>query len=468
MQLPKDLGPMDVYRLLPGDNCGECGIKTCMGFATNLLERKGEVDDCPPMREPERKEEREKLIEMLTPPVRPIVIGEGDNAIEIGGEEVIYRHERTWYNPPPMMIDVHDQMNEEELLNRVEWISDYSRIKIGQKLSFDGIAIRSSSCDSSTFQETVRLVTENTEYPITLCSHNPDVLESGLEALEKRRPLLYAATTDNWDEVADLAVRYDCPFTISSPDLDELVEISTKALAGEVKDDQIVLNPWTDPTNIRDTLYKLVKLRRAAIEDEFESLRFPLVGVPLTAWLTEDNEIEAAFMEGATSCILISNSIDMLILHSDEIWSLMPSMVLRQDLYQDPRNPASVEPELNEVGNPDENSPILITGNFALTYYTVEGDVEGIDCYIYPVDTDGTSVTSAIAGDLMTADQIVDAIKEENFGEKVSHNTIILPGEAAVLSGQIEVDSGWNVMVGPKDSSQIKDFLKENWPPKKE
>lgn len=466
--MPKDVGPMDIYRLLPGDNCGECGTKTCMGFATELIERRGEVDDCPPMLEPEREEDRKELVELLTPPVRPITIGTGDNAFVIGGEEVVYRHEKTWYNPAAMIIDVDDEMEEEELKEKVNWVSDYSRIKIGQELTFDGIAVRAKSEDPSKFKDVVELIAENTTYPLVLCSYDPDILKSGLEIVSDRNPLLYAANMDNWEKVADLAIEHDCPMVISSTDIDEIVEISTRALSKGVEDDQIVLDPGTDPTDLRSTTNRLVKLRRAAIEDEFEPLRFPLLGIPSTAWMSEEDENDAAFMEASIACALVVNSIDALIFHSDEIWSLMPALVLRQDLYQDPRNPASVEPELNEVGDPDENSPILITANFALTYYTVEGDCEGIDAYIYPVDTDGTSVTSAVAGDLMTADKIVDAIEEEKFSEKVSHKNIILPGKAAVLSGQIEVDSGWNVMVGPEDSSGIKDFLADNWPSKEE
>lgn len=456
---------MDIYRMLPGENCGKCGIKTCMGFAARLIERKKKLDDCPLILSADYEGEREKLTELLTPPVRPIKVGTGDHAFQIGGEEVIYRHERTWYNPTALIIDVDDQMDEDELLERVKWISSYSRVKIGEKLTLDGIAVRCKSGNPDSFRDAVKLVSKNTEYPLVLCSHDPQVLRSGLEVLGDANPLLYAATMDNWQEISDLAIEYGCPMTISSSNLDELTEISTRASDRGVGDDQIVLDPGSDPVNIKGTINRMIELRRAAIEEEFEPLRFPILGVSATAWMAEEDENEAAFMEGTIGCMMLISFADAIILHSTETWSLMPSIVLRQDIYQDPRNPASVEPKLRKVGNPDENSPILITCNFALTYYTVEGDCEGIDCYIYPVDTDGTSVTSSVAGDLMTAKKIVDAIGEHKFGDKVAHRVLVLPGEAAVLSGQVEVDSGWKVLVGPKDSSGIPDFLEDNWPP---
>lgn len=452
--------------MLPGTNCAECGVKTCMGFAAELVEKRKKVDDCPAILKPEYEKERENLTKLLTPPVKPIIIGRGDKAIRIGGEEVMYRHERTWYNPFAMIVDVDDRMEEDGLVDRVKWITSYSRIKIGQKISLDGIAVRSRSGDPATFGNAVRLAAENTVYPLVLCTYRPHVMESGLKALDDGNPLLYAATRDNWQEITDLAISYGCPLTICSSDLQEMVELSTRALDRGVGDDQIVLDPVTDALDLESTLGRIALIRRAAIEDEFEPLRFPVLGTPANAWEVEENENDASFMEGTISCALAINAVDAMIYHSVDVWSLMPSMVLRQDIYQDPRNPASIEAELREVGHPDENSPILITANFALTYFTVEADCEGVDCYIYPVDTDGTSVTSAVAGELMTAEKIVDAMKKLKFGEKVRHKTIIIPGEAAVLSGQIELDSGWRVLVGPKDSSGIRDFLSDNWPPK--
>jgi len=47
--------------------------------------------------------------------------------------------------------------------------------------------------------------------------------------------------------------------------------------------------------------------------------------------------------------------------------------------------------------------------------------------------------------------------------EKVKHRKLIIPGKAARLSGEIEDASGWEVMVGPRDSSDIPKFLKEKW-----
>ena len=61
------------------------------------------------------------------------------------------------------------------------------------------------------------------------------------------------------------------------------------------------------------------------------------------------------------------------------------------------------------VGNPDAESPVLFTTNFALTYYTVESDLEsaGISGYLLAVNTGGLGVEAAVAGGQLTADVIL-------------------------------------------------------------
>jgi acetyl-CoA decarbonylase/synthase complex subunit gamma len=117
------------------------------------------------------------------------------------------------------------------------------------------------------------------------------------------------------------------------------------------------------------------------------------------------------------------------------------------------------------IGTPDDNSPVLITSNFALTYYTVAQDIEssGNSVYLIVVDSEGTAIDSGVAGRKMTAETIADAIKESGVEDKVKHRKLIIPGKAARLSGEIEELSKWDVMVGPQDSSGIAKFLQDKW-----
>jgi acetyl-CoA decarbonylase/synthase complex subunit gamma len=45
----KELSPIDVYKLLPKINCKECGVDNCMAFATKIVNREINIDQCPPL-----------------------------------------------------------------------------------------------------------------------------------------------------------------------------------------------------------------------------------------------------------------------------------------------------------------------------------------------------------------------------------------------------------------------------------
>jgi len=171
--------------------------------------------------------------------------------------------------------------------------------------------------------------------------------------------------------------------------------------------------------------------------------------------------------EAVIASALVSRFSDALILHSVSGWCLLPLVILRQNLYTDPRKPVSVEAGVKPFGEPNEMSPVLMTTNFALTYYTVASDIESakIDCYLIVVDTEGISVESAVAGRKLTADNVSEALETYKVGNLVKHRHLVIPGRAARLSGEIQEVSGWTVSVGPLDSSGIASYIDEKWKP---
>ena len=267
--------------------------------------------------------------------------------------------------------------------------------------------------------------------------------------------------------MAELALMYDCPLVVFAPnDIKLLRSLSKTLIAYGVEN--LVLDPGTlTGEGIADTISNFTMIRRASAKKGDEILGFPLIGTPITAWL-ENAEAPAEvanWNEAYLTAVLINRYADILILHSTEGWVLLPNTILRQNIYTDPRRPVAVEAGLRIFGTPDENSPVMFTTNFALTYYTVASDIESgsIDTYLLVVDTEGIAVDSAVAGRKLTADTVAEAVKETKIGEKVKHRRMIIPGKAARLSGEIEEASGWEVLVGPRDSSDIPKFLKEKW-----
>jgi acetyl-CoA decarbonylase/synthase complex subunit gamma len=465
----KELSPIDVYKLLPKINCKECGEENCMAFATKIVNREVQVDQCPPLLKKENEKAYSQLKEMLKPPVKEVVVGEGENAVKLGGKLVMYRHEFTYTNPTAIAIDVTDKMPEEELLSRLKKTEGFSYEYIGYTLKLDMVAVRCTSGEPEKFKAAVKKVAENTKLPLILCTLNANVAEAGLMAAPKAKPLLYAATMDNWKDMAELALMYHCPLVVSAPnDLSMLVSLAKTLLAYGVED--LVLDPGTFVNEgLADTLNNFTMLRRAACKGGEELAGFPLLGVPMVAWIDKGEVADEVvkWREAYLAGMLIVRYADVLVMHGADGWSLLPSAVLRQNIYTDPRKPVAVEPGLKEFGTPDENSPVLFTTNFALTYYTVASDIESskTNAYLIVVETEGSAVDSGVAGRKLTAEKVADAIKETGIENKVKHRKIIIPGKASRISGEIEELSGWKVQVGPRDSSEIPKYIIDKWQP---
>jgi acetyl-CoA decarbonylase/synthase complex subunit gamma len=271
--------------------------------------------------------------------------------------------------------------------------------------------------------------------------------------------------------MAELAMMYGCPIVASAPfDLNILKSIARTLSEYGVED--IVLDPGTQiGEGMAATLDNFTMLRWNAINIEDEHLGFPLLGAPIVAWAEKNEDpVINEWNEVVIASALVTRFSDVLILHGVDGWAHLPLVILRQNLYTDPRKPVSVEAEVIPFGEPDEMSPVLLTTNFALTYYTVASDIESakIDCYLIVVDTEGISVESAVAGRKMTADTVAEAIDGFKVGDLVKHRHLVIPGRAARLSGEIQELSGWTVSVGPMDSSGLANYISEKWTPNPE
>lgn len=463
----KELSPIDVYKLLPKTNCKECGEENCMAFATKVVNREVSIDKCPPLLTKKHEKAYSQLKEMLKPAIKEITVGTGDSALKIGGKLVMYRHEFTYVNPTAFAIEITDEMPEEEITTRIRKAEDFSFEYIGQMLKLDMIAVRSTSKNPERFAATVKKIVGTTNLPLILCSLDSTVLEAGLAAAPKSKPLLYAATESNWAEMAELALMYNCPLVVFAPNDMKLLKSLIKTLQDYGVDD-LVLDPGTFPgAGLPQTLNNFTMIRRAACKRGDELFGYPLIGVPMVAWTERGDAPEevAKWREAYLAAMLVVRYADVLIMHGVDGWSVLPPVVLRQNIYTDPRKPVAVEPGLRSFGTADENSPVMFTTNFALTYYTVASDIESakVNAHLIVVDTEGIAVDSAVAGRKLTAENVAEAMKESGIENKVKHRKIIIPGKSARLSGEIEELSGWQVLVGPRDSSEIPKFLQEKW-----
>jgi len=443
---------IEIFKLLPKTNCGECGVPTCLAFAMNLASGKAELNACPYVSE----EAKSKLEEASAPPILPVTIGVGDKALRIGGETVMFRHEKRFENPPGMAILISDAMDEAEVNARCERCQQLQYQRVGLTLRPELIAIKDDSGDAKKFETVVNKVKQNTECGIILMSHNPDILAAGLKACANRKPLLYAATEDNIDRVADLAKESSCPVAAKASTIEGLVPLTNKLTEAGIKN--IVLDSGS--RTVRQAFAEQIIIRSAALNKKFRPLGFPTITFP--GEMTNDPMKEAVI-----AAMFIAKYGGIIVLSDFQGESLFPLLVERMNIYTDPQRPLATTEGIYEINNPDENSPVLVTSNFSLTYFIVSGEIENskVPSWLLVQDTEGLSVMTAWAAGKFSADIIAPFVKKCGIGDKVKYHKLVIPGYIAAESGVLEEElSGWEILVGPREGAHIPAYLKA-WKP---
>ncbi len=442
---------IEIFKLLPKTNCKECGVPTCLAFAMNLAVGKAELSACPYVSE----EARAKLEEASAPPIKPVTIGVGDRALKVGGETVMFRHEKRFENPPGFAILIKDTMEESEVDARLERFKlQYERV--GLNLRPELVAVRGDSGDAKKFEAVVSKVKQNSECSIILMSTNPDVLAAGLKVCADRKPLLYAATEDNLERLTDLAKESSCPVVAKASNLEELIQLTTKLTEAGVND--IILDAGS--RTLRRAYEDQIWIRSAALNKKFRPLGFPTIVLP---YEMTDNPMK----EAVIASIFVAKYGSIIVLSDFQGESLFPLLVERMNIYTDPQRPLATTEGIYEIGGPGENSPVLLTTNFSLTYFIVSGEIETsrIPSYLLVMDTEGLSVMTAWAAGKFVADAIAPFVKKCGIMDKVKHHKLIIPGYAAVESGGLEEElPGWEVLVGPREGAHIPAYLKA-WKP---
>jgi len=435
---------LDIYKLLPKTNCGDCGSPTCLAFAMKLAAKQISLDGCPHVSE----EAKAEMGSASQPPIRLVTIGDGDGAVELGNETVLFRHEETFYHGTGLAVRLRE--TEPEMEKRLESINKLHFTRVGEDIFINFLALIEESGDPDKYGQFVGQCGSRTHLVPILVSHNTNCLKAALEKIGDKKPLIHAAVKDNIDEVAGMAKEYSCPLAVKGSTIEETAGLAERAKELGVED--IILD--TTPKNLREGLADQVIIRRQALNKQFRPLGYPTIAFTDPAADKMAQALEASVMIAKYAGIVVTDLV--------EAEYIMPLLTTRQNIYTDPQKPIQVEPKLYEVGSPDRSSPLIVTTNFSLTYFTVEGEVEAsrIPAYLLIVDTEGTSVLTAWAADKFNAETIAEAINNSGVADKLDHKKVILPGYVAVLSGKLEDESGWEVLVGPKEASGIPKFLK--------
>ena len=441
------LTALDIYKHLPKSNCAKCGCPTCLAFSMQIASKKAGLDQCPEITE----EGRAALEGASSPPMRLATIGCGDNAVHTGNETVLFRHEETFYHPTGIAVRVKDNLAPDALQARADAIKGLTFERVGQRIAVDMIAVENVSGDKAKFAQAASAASK-TGLALILMSPDVDAIAEAVKVCVNQRPLLHRANAGNWEAMSAVAKATGCPLAVDASDLEQAADLTQKLSAGGVQD--LVLDVTAG--GISATLSALTKARRFALRKNYRPLGYPCMAIP------NSSDPDLAIAEAGA---YVAKYAGMVVIDTVEPWQVLPLLTIRQNVYTDPRKPVAVEPKLYEIGTVTKDSPLLITTNFSLTYYTVQSDVEAsrVPTYIGVVDTEGTSVLTAWASEKLTVDKVTKLLNSSEVKDRITHNKVIIPGYVAVMSGKLEDESGWQVMVGPRESSGIPKYLKTMW-----
>jgi acetyl-CoA decarbonylase/synthase complex subunit gamma len=441
------LTALDIYKVLPKTNCGECGVPTCLAFAMQLATKKVAMDACPYASE----EAKAALAGAAAPPIRLVEVGPPEQCIAMGNETVLFRHEETFYHPTVLAVRVGTDRSSDQLRAAMERVAALRFDRVGVSVSVELVALEDADGDPARFAAAATMAS-SMGLPLVLMSSSPEALAAAAEAVKADRPLLYAATADDRAAMSEIARATRCPLAVRGRDLDELADVTRDVAASGVVD--LVVDPGT--RELGATIRALTRIRRLALRKQFRPLGYPALAF-VTAADPLDQVTEAAAYVCKYAALVVTPEL--------EPWQALAIVTARQNVYTDPQKPIQVEAGLHTVGAPDETSPVLVTTNFSLTYFTVEADTEAsrTPAWVVVVDTEGQSVMTAWAADKFSAETIARSLAESGVGERVGHRRAVIPGGVASISGKLEELSGWEIVVGPRESAGIPAFMRTRW-----
>lgn len=439
------LTALDIYKLLPKTNCKKCGSPTCLAFAMRLLTKKGSIEECPYVSE----EAKKILSQAAEPPIRTITVGK-EKKIDLGGETVLFRHEKTFYHPTAIAVSLNDTLSDKELELKLSQINSLHFERVGQELTLDMVAICHTLDNRDKFLQLVEKVSGSSSLGIILISSDKVALKEAVKIVKEFRPIIFWTKKTDSDELIDLVKENSFPLVIKEESLEKTLSLAEEIINKGYR--ELILD--ASGKNMGETLQNLTILRRLAILKNFRQAGFPLL------CFIQNKDKELSILEAGT---YIAKYASIVVVDFVDVEAHLALLTLRQNIFTDPQKPVIVEPKLYEINSPNINSPLLVTTNFSLTFYTVTPEIENskIPSYLLVVDTEGMSVLTAWAAEKFTAETIAQAMRKEEVEKKLSHRKIVIPGYVAVLSGRLEEESGWQVIVGPKEASGIPKFLKQ-------
>jgi len=443
---------LDIFKLTPKTNCKDCGNATCMAFSMKVAQGAIELSKCPHLSD----EALETLGDATAPPMAKISLG-ADGKLTLGGETVLFRHEKTFVSKNLYAVSVCADCYDEKIpaISKV----DYDRL--GERMYVEMLNLvydcneagPSGSTDRAGYIELVKRTADGERVLIIDCK-DESIAREALEVCASAKPLLNSADATNYEAMSALATEFGVALGISGADLDELYD--TVAALEKLGNKNLVLDVGC--MSIKDAFAGAVQIRRSALKGGNRTFGYPtLVNV---GKLAPGNE----YMQTALASVFTMKYGSIIVMENMTYPQALPLYGLRQNIFTDPQKPMKVEPGIYPLNGADENSVCVTTVDFALTYFVVTGELErsGVPMNLLISDAGGYSVLTAWAAGKLSASSLAKFFKEYEIENKIKNRTLFIPGKVAVLKGEIEEAlPGWKIVVAPGEAIESVKFFKE-------
>ena len=434
---------LDIFKLSPKKNCKECGSPTCMAFCMKVAQGAVSLDKCPYFSE----EALATLNSATAPLMKTITVGEH----KLGGETVLFRHEKTLVNKNLFAVCVCTDCADEADAKLAEVMKvDYERI--GERMYVEMIHVANKQSDPAVYAELVKKAAA-TGRDLVLECWDVECAKAAL-AVAGKNVILDGATPDNWEAMSDLATKAGVALGVWAENISDLYD-TVKKLEGK-GNKNLVLD--VTGKNAKETLANAVLVRRTALKQEDRTFGYPSI-VNVAKIAKGDSR-----MQTALAAMFVEKYASIIVMSSMTYAQALPLYGLRQNIFTDPQKPMKVEAKIYPINGADENSPCALTVDFALTYFLVSGELErsGQPVNLIITDASGMSVLTAWAAGKLSSSTIKKTFDELDIANKIKNRTLIIPGKVAVMKGEIQEKlPEWNVVVGPLEAVQLPKYMKD-------
>ncbi|MFR4819868.1 MAG: acetyl-CoA decarbonylase/synthase complex subunit gamma [Blautia stercoris] len=443
------LSGIQIFKMTPKKNCKECGCPTCMAFSMKVAQGAMDISQCPHMSE----DALAQLSEATAPPMKTVKIGAGENEFSLGGETVLFRHEKTYVSKTRYAVSLCSCMDDAAIDAKLAEIPKVDYERIGERMFAELVYVNyAADTDKDRYVEIVKKAAALNRTLILGCK-DVELAKAALEVCKEAKPVLNGADASNYAEMSAVATEAGVVLGVTGKDLNELYD--TVAALEKAGNKNLILDVGT--ASIKEAYGNAVQIRRAAVKDQDRTFGYPTL-VNVAALAHGDRVMQQALLAMFTmkyGSIVVVETLDYA--------EALPLFGLRQNVFTDPQKPMKVEPGIYALNGADENSLCLTTVDFALTYFVVSGELErsGVPCNLIISDAGGLSVLTAWAAGKLSSTSVAKYI-QENVEDKVKCRKLVIPGKVAVLKGDLEAKlPGWEIIVAPLEAVQLVKFLKD-------